>query len=266
MIRRKCFDNPDSRVHNTPTKSNVVRRPQRGTVMKLSRFILVCILVLGLATISLAQTADAVIQRAINAMGGQAAFDNLNSMSLTISGTMMETMEMSMKMWVVKPGKVRMDTNMMGIDIIQATDGTDYWMSSGGQVTDMPEMQKQALSINKDMMTGGGLSNLDAMGITTEYLGKESAGGVEADVVKFTYQNSTSGKWYFSTADGLPFMARMEIGQGEMEMRIAEYKTFGPLKMATQFQMDTPQGAVIMKIDDVQINQPIDATLFTRPQ
>ncbi len=233
--------------------------------MKLSRFVLVGILVLGLACISFAQTKDAVIQRAVNAMGGQAAFDNISSMSLTISGTMMETMEMSMKMQIVKPGKIRMDMDMMGMEIVQATDGTDYWMSSGGQVMDMPEMQKQAFSMNKDMMTGGGLTNLEAMGITTEYIGKETVNGVEADVLNFNYQNDSSGKWYFSTADGLPFMAKIDTGQGEMEMLITEYKTFGAIKMATQFQMETPQGAMVMKVDDVQINQPIDASVFTRP-
>jgi outer membrane lipoprotein-sorting protein len=235
--------------------------------MKLSRFALVGLLVLGLAVLAQAQTAEAVLQRAVDAMGGQAAFDSVTSMSMSINGSMMGSMEFSMKMWVVKPDKVRVDMTMMGMDIIQATDGTDFWMSQGGQVMDMPEAQKENLEMNKSMMTGGGFSNLAALGITTEYVGKENADGVDAEVIRFTYKDqSTKGNWYFSSADGLPFLVKMETPVGEVQMHLSNYQVQGNMKFATHFEMEMAQGQMVMDISDIQINIPVDNSLFTRPK
>lgn len=234
--------------------------------MKKSRVALALAMVLALAAFASAQTAESVIQRAIDAMGGQAAMDSINSMSLSMSGTMMETMSITMNMHIVKPEKIRIDMSMMGMEIIQATDGTDYWMSQGGQVSDMPAMQKEQFSSNKDMFTGGGLANLEAMGVATEYVGRETANGIEADVVKLTYENGMSGDMYFSTADGLPFMMKMSTQVGEMTMNITDYQQFGNVKMATKMEMETPQGPMVFTIDDVQINPALDDSLFTRPQ
>jgi outer membrane lipoprotein-sorting protein len=233
--------------------------------MKMHRFVIVGLLVLGLSLIAQAQTAEAVLQRAVDAMGGQAAFDSITSMSMTINGSM-SSMEFNMKMWVVKPEKVRIDMNMMGMEIVQATDGTDYWMSQSGKVMDMPAAQKQSLDMNKSMMTGGGFNNLAALGITTDYVGRETANGVEAEVVSFNYQNETTGKWYFSAADNLPFLVKMDTPMGETEMRLSEYQVHGGMKMATHFEMDTPGGTMTMAIEDIQVNIPIDANIFARPQ
>ena len=234
--------------------------------MKKSRVALALAMVLALATFASGQTAESVIQRAIDAMGGQAAFDSITSMSMTMSGTMMETMQIGMTMFTVKPDKIRIEMSMMGMEIIQATDGTDYWMSQAGQVMDMPEMQKEQFASNKDMFTGGGLSNLEALGATLEYIGKDTANGIEADVVKLTFENGMIGNYYFSTADGLPFMMRMDTQVGEMTMNITEYKQFGIIKMPTKMEMETPQGPMVFTIDDVQINPALEDTLFTRPQ
>jgi len=234
--------------------------------MKITRIFLGCLMLLVISVLASAQSSEAVIQRAIDSMGGKAAFDKISSMDMKISGTMMDSMQIEMQMRMEKPDKIRIDMSMMGMEIIMASDGKDYWMSQSGQVMDMPEMQKTGLSMNKNMFTGGGLLNLDEMGITTEYVGKENIDGVDAEVVKFTYtQSNTSGNWYFSSADGLPFMAKIQSPAGETEMRISVYKEYNGIKFATHIEATSPQGEMIFNIDEIKINEPIDASLFARP-
>ena len=236
--------------------------------MKTTRSVLAFVLVLSYAVVSAAQDADTVIMKAVNAMGGEAAFNNIQSMIMTIKGEMMGS-DMSMKMWVVKPDKMRMDGQMMGMDWGMGTDGQDYWINQGGMVMDMPEESKSQLQMQSQMFMGGGITALKEMGVTTEYGGMETVDGEQAEVLNLTYPaeyGGMSGKLYFKTADSLPFKMVMTTPAGEVTAKMSQYKEAGGIKYASLIEMDTMMGAMNMEITEFLVNTAIDASIFTRPQ
>jgi outer membrane lipoprotein-sorting protein len=235
--------------------------------MKSMRILAASLLVLAVAGLSYAQDADAVLNRAISAMGGQAVLDSINSMSMSMKGTMQGSMEMSTKMMIVKPDKIRIDASVMGMDIIQARNGEDYWMSQGGTVTDMPDYQREQFRMSSQMYTGGGLAQLKELGIEFSYVGQETVNGVLFDVISVNLSAEMPAKFYFNTTTGLPDLMKVSTVMGEMEMVIADYRVVSGVKFAHHMEMIMGgQPLMTMDVTDLQINQPIDPSVFARPQ
>lgn len=231
--------------------------------MKHARIALVVIFILSITVVSFAQSVDSVINRAVEAMGGAAKLDAINSMKMVISGSAMG-MDMNMTMYK-KGNKSRQEVNTMGMDMIMATDGEDYWMSMSGEVMDMMDQQKQQLESGVDNFTGSGLKDfLKKAG--AEYVGKEAIDSGEAHAISFSLGDQGSGKMYFNVASGLPVMVKMTTPMGEIDMMLTDYKEVGGIKFAHKFE-GLMGGAPMMTltVTDIQINPAVDDALFKRP-
>ena len=231
---------------------------------KLNLFLsLILILVTG--TAASAQTVDDVISKADAAVGGQSAIDAVKSLRMKISGTYMGE-EVEMEMAVVKPNYklIRMNIKALGMDVLSATNGTDYWTSRNGQVTDMPVSAKEQFGSSFSMYSGTGAADLIGNGTFT-YSGKEDVDGISADVVKGTMTGSGNVSIYFNET-GLPFRMLMPTEEGDLDMYMKDYRDVGGMLIAYKYEsFANGSPNMMLGITKVEANVDIDPSVFARP-
>jgi hypothetical protein len=226
-------------------------------------FPLILILILVLGTAASAQTVDDVISKATTAIGGQSAIDAVKSIRMTMTGTNLDK-EIAMEVAIVKPNYKMIKMNIFDIEIISATNGTDYWVSQRGQVMDMPAASKEQFGSSFNQFSPDGIADLIGNGTFT-YSGKEDVDGISADVVKGAFTGSGDVSMYFDAA-GLPFRMLMPTEEGDLDMYITDYRDVGGMKIAHKFESfvnGVPQ--MVLEITESEANVDIDPSVFARP-
>jgi hypothetical protein len=102
-----------------------------------------------------------------------------------------------------------------------------------------------------------------------ETLGEETVEGVATYKVLMTPAEGKPETHYFSKATGLrkkivkPTMTQM--GELDVEMILNEYKEFAGLKTATKMTQRVAGQEVVISIDEVKVNEPIEEARFALP-
>gem|GEM_PF-2749257 len=235
----------------------------KGDIMKKLKTFCSLIVILVMGTVAGAQTIEDVIAKATAAMGGQEAIDAVKSLRMDMTGTYMGK-EMSMEMAILKPNHKMIKMNIMDMDIISATNGTDYWTSQMGQVVDMPVAAKEQFGSSFNQYSGVGIADLIGNGTFT-YAGKEEVNGIRADVVKGVITGSGAVSIYFD-AVGLPFRVLMPNDQGELDMYITDYRDVAGMLIAYKYESLTNGASeMVLEITKVEANIEIDDATFSRP-
>lgn len=233
--------------------------------MKKLNLFLSLIVILMIGTLASAQTVDDLIAKSTAAMGGQSAIDAVKSIRMKISGTYLGG-EVEMEVNIEKPDKKwsSMSFKALGMEIISATNGTDYWMSQNGKVVDMPLGTKEQFWSSFHQFSTTGAANLIGNG-TFIYSGKEDIDGINADVVKGVMTGSGALSIYFDET-GLPFRMLMPSEGGALNMYMTNYHDVGGMLIAYKYEQivnDTSQ--MVLEITEVEANANIDSSTFDRP-
>jgi hypothetical protein len=95
--------------------------------MKLTKIIASAFIMASLATASFAQTADEIVAKHIEAMGGAEKWKALKGLEMKNKFSV-QGMDIEMKAVVVSGKSYRSDVSVMGQEIISAVDGETGWM------------------------------------------------------------------------------------------------------------------------------------------
>lgn len=216
-----------------------------------------------MGTAASAQTVDDVISKATAAIGGQSAIDAVKSIRMTMTGTLMGG-ESSMEVLIVKPNCKMIKSTIQGMEIITATNGTDYWRSQLGQVTDMTASAREQFGSSFNQYSADGIADLIGNGTFT-YSGKEVVNGISADVVKGAFTGSGPVSMYFDPT-GLPFRMLMYNDEGDLDMYITDYRDVGGVKIAYKFESIVKGSSLmVMEITKAEANVDIDLSIFDKP-
>ncbi len=216
-----------------------------------------------MATAASAQTVDDVISKATAAMGGQSAIDGVKSLKMSMTGTFMGG-ESGMEILIVKPNTKMIKMTINDMEIVTATDGTDYWRSQMGQVMDMTASAKEQFGASFYQYCGGSLDGLIGNGTFT-YSGKENVDGISADVVKGAFTGSGDVSMYFDEI-GLPFRMVMPTEEGDLDMYITDYHDVGGMKIAYKFEsIANGSSMMALEITEIEANVDINPSVFARP-
>lgn len=231
--------------------------------MKKLNLFLSSILILVIGTAASAQTVDDVIAKATVAMGGQSAIDAVKSIRMKMTGTYLGK-ETEMEIAIVKPNCKRIKMNIPDMEIVSATNGTDYWVSQMGQVMDMPASSREQFGSSFNQYSPDGIADLIGNGTFT-YSGKEDVNGISADVVKGAFTGSGDVSMYFDPS-GLPFRMLMPNEEGDLDMYITDYRDVGGMKIAYKFEsISNGSQMMALEITEVEANADIDPSVFARP-
>ncbi len=252
--------------------------------MRLVKILLLCALWVPWASVAsphLPQTGDDIIERALEALGGPAALEATRSVALEATGSLTmggSKFEASMRHFNVRPDELRIEVSLEGagieMEIVQGTDGEDFWLSTNQVVTDLPADQIPQVRQNAEsILPGMGFRRFIELGVEFEYLGRRSLRGTDVYHIRYTtpaeYTISSQDadvEWYFSVETGLPFASAMNSIAGEVFTWYEDYRRVAMFMMPFRWETETrgqPTWTVTMQ--SVETNKPIDPSLFKRP-
>lgn len=232
------------------------------------------LLVAGLTSAAAgAQTADEIIDKHLQAMGGKDKLKAVQTQRMTGKMLMGQGMEAPFTLEMARPNKVRMEFTFQGMTGVQAFDGKSGWsvMPFMGKTDPeaMPEEERKAMEEQADI--DGLLMDYKQKGHQVEYAGKEELEGTPVYKLKV---NQKSGDISYVYIDAEQFLQLKQTGKRkirgqevESEMVFGDFKTVEGLVLPHSIEQKVtgaPAG-MVMTISKVEINPSLDESRFTMP-
>jgi hypothetical protein len=230
----------------------------------MKRFLFSFVMLAAVVSVK-AQTAEEVVTKYIDAIGGVDAWKKVNSM--VMEGTMeVQGNTVNVTQTIVHGKGNRQDINvggMVGYNIVNPTAGWGLapWQ---GQMTPEPVTEEVVKKSQSQLDLHGILIDYAAKGHTIEYLGTDDVEGTACHKVKINVKDEDPQTWFFDAKSFLLIKASSKINMNGQEM-----------ESSTSFSNyeKTPEGVVIpksttlpfgeLKINKVVINGNVDESIFT---
>lgn len=232
--------------------------------------LVVCALFFTLGTTKTqAQTADEVINKYIETIGGKEKLDAIKSIKMEMVANYQGT-EIPIEVSNEKNGKMLVKINLMGKEMTQmAFDGANGW------TTNMMTMKPEKMSsedIENIKNTAGKdfpdpFLNYKEKGYKIEYLGKETKEGTECYKIKLTkLPQLVNGEklddvtfYYFDATDNVIVSSETEIKEGPMKGQMATSKMSNYQEVnGIYFPFTMNQFGQEMTVKNITLNQSID--------
>ncbi|MBS1742236.1 MAG: outer membrane lipoprotein-sorting protein [Bacteroidetes bacterium] len=170
-----------------------------------------------------AQTADDVINKYIEAMGGKEKLATLKTVKMT-GGMSAQGMDIPMVLTKSHMVGIRLDIELMGqsyFQIANATKGQVY-MPGMSEAQDMEEDMYKSFSSQMDVH--GGLVNYKEKGSTVELVGTEKVDGAEAYNIKLTNKGGKVINYYIDKTTNRIVKSASEMNGEKVETSFSDYK------------------------------------------
>jgi len=220
------------------------------------------------------KSADEVIAKFIEAIGGQAKLEAIKTQRATgkmvIGGGMMEapfTTEHK------RPNRFRMNFTFQGMTGSRAFDGAMGWsvMPFAGK-TDPEKMSEEDVKQLEDQLDmDGPLVDYKKKGHQIELIGKDEIEGAPTYKLKVTKKNGTVEYHYLDAEHFIPIKVKGKVAvQGtevEFETSLGDYKEVGGVLMAHSIQQQAGgMGGNSMVLEKIEVNVDLPDSLFTMPE
>ncbi|THD65750.1 hypothetical protein E7Z59_14275 [Robertkochia marina] len=218
-----------------------------------------------------AQTPAEVVDNYLEAIGGKTALKNIKSLQAEIrvesNGIVMDG-----RLAYSIPGKQYTEMTFRDDKIVEVINGDQGWMINPmtGSSTPIPMTAEQVRAAKKNITAEKLLNTAD---YTLEDLGEKVLKGNTYRVlnVKFKQGDEPARKQYFNKSTGLiEFTEVASPMGGTIFVAFEDYKDVNGLKFPasilsyTDSDLDSPAMSLTMK--NLQVNAPVDNTLFSKPQ
>ncbi len=222
-----------------------------------------------MASPALSQSADDILNKMIDAMGGRKAKEAIKDQTWTGS---MEWTQMGLSGTVTKyfkrPNKTRMDSEAMGMVFTQAFDGETAWWTNPqtGSTEEMPE--EQAKYFRRDSMGAGAYLKPEKYGITYTVKGKENVDEKECFVLEQKHSYGYVSTMYIDTKTYLIYKTKgMNLNQMgvevEQEIVMINYKKVnGLMSPHTLVMYQDGEQLVVFSLEEIKYNTGLEDSLF----
>jgi hypothetical protein len=215
-----------------------------------------------------AQTADEIVSKYIEAIGGKNAISQVKSVYMETSVAMMGNESPSTTVIVDGVG-YKTETDVNGTKIIQCYSGKGGWtvnpMAGAPNPTPMPEEQYNAGK--GQMYVGGALYDYAAKGSKVEFYGKEG----NAYRIKLTSKENVESIFLVDSTSYLitsvQTKGKMQDQDIDITTRYSDWrKTDGGYLMPYTIDMDFGQFGLNIAVKKVELNKTIDPAVFEMPK
>ena len=240
--------------------------------MKKLSYPLLAVLGLFSMTMAKAQTADDIINKYFEAMGGKEKLKAVKSLQIESSLEVMGNDAPTNRYWL--DGKAyKNETEFSGQKIIQCVTDTGGWSVNpmAGQTSPepIPDEVRKAAKIQTHVYP---LLDFASRGDRVELLGRDSVNGVNAYKVKFTSRDSVEILFYFDPSTY--YIAKVVVigtMQGQDATTMIEFSNYQKTDFGVMFAMTEkitlPQGITLTLTNKkIDINKEIDPNIFVMPK
>ncbi len=225
-----------------------------------------------------AQTADEVINKYFESVGGIDNWKGLKSMKMT-GNLVMQMGEFQFTIYRKAPDKFKIVMNIQGQEIVpQAYDGETAWMinpfAGGTGPTKIPDEQLKAVKDESEFEDP--FIDYKAKGYELTYEGTADVAGTKCNIVRMIKHKGVEGEemssdYYFDTATNLQVMVKQKSAQSmgqEIEIYLSDYQEIAN-GLLMPFVMDTQmQGQSVQKLNftAITVNEDMPDDLFKFPE
>jgi hypothetical protein len=233
------------------------------------------ILILSFSISAFSQSADEIVKKYINSVGGKEKWDAI-SIEKKTGKLSMNGMEFPIISSSKRPNLNYTEVSIQGMTMKQAYDGNTGWMIN--PMTGSTKAEKMDEDMTKAMrnkaIIGGQLLNYKDLGCTIELAGKEKLDAAEAFNIKLTNKEGDIVNYYidvesYSLIKSTSKVKRM--GQEySSETLYSDYKPVGNVIACFTIEtkiagMEEMGGSQKIIIDKIEYNVEIDDSIFTMP-
>ena len=242
--------------------------------MKLTKIIASAFILLATSIATFAQTADEIVAKHIEAMGGAEKWKALKAVEM-VNKFSVQGMDLEQKVLIVNGKSLRTYLAVMGQEIISVVDGETGWAQSPAMMggTGEPEDMPGALikESRKQVNLGGSLLNYKETGGSVELVGKEKLDGVDVYHLKLTEKGGDISNLFLSTSNYYILKAAGKRNvQGkdvEAEVSYSNFKQIDGLTFHHTMEVPNPMagGTMTIDIDSIKINPTVNESIFKKP-
>lgn len=233
--------------------------------------ILLAALTFTVAAGAFAMDLGELVSRSLDAQGGVEALKAIQSQKVT-GKIITQGMEMPFTMLTARPNSMRVEVSVMGMNMVQAFDGTTGWsinpMTGSQDPQPMGEVETKSFRLQADM--DGPLQNWEARGWVGEYIGQEDMEGTAAHRLRVDTKQDVVFDIWVDAESFLPIKqtTKMKVDQQEIETQMypGDYRTQDGVVMP--FALETRQGDQVMMnmvFDTIEFGVAVDPAVFAMP-
>ena len=220
-----------------------------------------------------AQTADDIVNKNIEAMGGKAKLSQLKSVHMELNQEVMGN-EVPASVTIVEGKGFRSEADAMGQKVVQVITTTGGWMINPmmGSTTPQAIPAEQLKQAQDQIYATGALFNYAAKGNTVELQGQEKVGDVNAYKLKVTNKEGSETTYYIDpntyyiievskTGEMMGKPVTITVTNSDFQKTPEGYVVPRTMKtdLGGQFSLTT-------KVTKVDINPTVDTTIFEMPK
>lgn len=220
-----------------------------------------------------AQTADDIINKHIEAIGGKDKINNIKSVQMESVMTVMGN-EAPMTTTILNGKGYRNEIDFNGTKIVQVVTDKGGWMVNpmmgASDPTAMPDDQ---FKVSKDQITiGGPLLDYASKGYTVELKGKEKVGSTDAYKIVMTSADKHSTTFYFDPTTYYILKAvtavNMNGQEAENTTTFSDYrKTDAGYVLPYSLEIASSMGfTMTANVKKVDVNKDVDPKIFEMPK
>lgn len=233
--------------------------------MKKILLIVTCLFSLVLVTTKIhAQSADEIIGKYIDAIGGKDKWSQVKSMK--INGYIeVQGIKINFTQQAIQGTGVRVDAEFQGQKIIDITTPTMGWSQNpfGGKSTLQPISEEELQQKLDELDIQDEFVDYASKGSTVEFLGKDEEEGNEFYKIKMITKNKNESVYFFDVNTSLIYKEEKTVKQQGQEIKLItklfDYKT---IPFGIKVPHKSEQMGQVLVTDKIEINPVIDVTVF----
>jgi photosynthetic reaction center cytochrome c subunit len=212
------------------------------------------------------ETVDQVVDKYVQAIGGQAALTPVKSRVMKGTATTRDLQTVPVTVQEKASGEFRFDLETRPAPIIRATNGKATWVQAGPNPRDVEGLQAQQATRLADL---GIVLNLKQRYQNLTVSRYSTVEGTETILVTGRPAPTTIEQLYFDRKTGL-LLRRIILtptGFGNLleQVDYSDYRDVSGVKVPFQVRYAAANDVITQKFSDVQFNLPIDDAQFGKP-
>jgi outer membrane lipoprotein-sorting protein len=219
----------------------------------------------------MAQSADELVQKHLDAIGGAQAWKKLSSIQMKTQTSFMG-MELPGTVYIQTPNKMRSETIIQDKAIVMVYDGKEAWslnpLMGSTKAEKLPESSVEEFQKQADL--GGPLVDYTSKGSSVELLGEDELDGTEVYKLNLKEKDGTVTTFYIDKESYMILKSatrKMSNGQEvEGSSEFSDYREVEGLKFPFTTIMGTAGQTMTSKVVSIELNKSIEAKLFTKPE
>jgi hypothetical protein len=228
--------------------------------------------VLALAAPAKAESVDTIVAKHLEASGGVARLKALKAMRMKGEMTVRQgaaPLTGSYQLEMKRPRFYRSDFTLIGLNAVQAWDGTSGWTISpfAGDPNAHPMTPQEATDMAPRAEFDTTLLDYKARGTKVALVGTEDVDGAPAYKLKVTPKAGGERFVFLDRKTYLEVQREETRGTEVMQTRVGDYRKEGDLTFAHSFESGPKGGEkqVTLKITAVELDPQIDDARFKKP-